>query len=110
MRRSVVEDGGALTMGGVVRANMVRWEGVCVVGKAVLVVLKEEGKYGEERPWVGDKTRDVAILCKLETCRAAEAESFGSCSRPAAAQFVPPDRNVIRIDFWLARVWSVRIR
>lgn len=89
-------------MGGVVRAKVVRWEGLwlwCWV-KVVLDGVFESGKYGELRE---REDREVVVLFVVvdaaDWLLAVAEESFGSWRRPAAAQFVPPERNVIRIDF-----------
>jgi len=55
------------------------------------------GKYGELRE---REEREIVVLLVGADAVALVEESFGSWRRPAAAQFVPPERNVIRIDFW----------
>ena len=67
----------------------------------------------------GWKVVDVEWVVKLDADDAEKGmegivagveESLGSWRRPAAQQFVPPERKVMRIDFCLEIVWSVRMR
>jgi len=99
MRRRVLVEGGALTMEGATSWYIVRWEGTR--GWKVVEEVEWERKLDAED--VEEGMEEAMVVVGVE-------ESLGSWRRPAAQQFVPPERKVMRIDFCLEIVWRVRMR